>query len=69
MQGMIKKIAAAALLAGSATATAPATAQAVEVPEALAATVAMTTELVSELPHVHDVEPPPAFRVQHGNAR
>ncbi len=39
-----------------------------EVPEALAATVAMTSELVSELPHVHDVEPPPAFTVQHGNA-
>ncbi|WP_030667043.1 hypothetical protein [Streptomyces rimosus] len=65
---MIKKIAATALLAGSVAATAQTTAHAVEVPEALGATVAMTTELISELPHVHDVEPPPAFTVQHGNA-
>ncbi|WP_150241163.1 hypothetical protein [Streptomyces albofaciens] len=65
---MIKKIAATALLAGSVAATAQTTAQAVEVPEALGATVAMTTELIAALPHVHDVEPPPAFTVRKGNA-
>ncbi|MFH8345255.1 hypothetical protein [Streptomyces sp. NPDC018045] len=66
---MIKKIAAAALLAGSAAATAQPPAQAVEIPEALGATTALTVELLSQLPHVHDLQPPPAFRVQQGGGR
>ncbi|MEV5597780.1 hypothetical protein [Streptomyces sp. NPDC052496] len=66
---MIKKIAAAALLAGSVTAAAQPPAQAVELPEAIGATAALTTELISQLPHVHDVEPPPAFTAQQGNLK
>ncbi|MFH8405687.1 hypothetical protein ACH4FX_13055 [Streptomyces sp. NPDC018019] len=63
---MIKKIAAVALLTGSAATTAQTTAQAVEIPRVLAETTAMTAELVSQLPHVHDVQPPPMFTVQDG---
>ncbi|MFK8845362.1 hypothetical protein [Streptomyces sp. Ac-502] len=63
---MIKKIAAAALLAGSVTATAQTTAEAVEVPQALGATAVLTTQLISQLPHIHDVQPPPAFTAQKG---
>ncbi|MFI2240858.1 hypothetical protein [Streptomyces chrestomyceticus] len=66
---MIKKIAAAALLAGSVTATAQTTAQAVEVPQALGATAALTTQLISQVPHIHDVQPPPAFTAQKGGGR
>ncbi|WP_073767484.1 hypothetical protein [Streptomyces sp. CB02923] len=65
---MIKKMAAAALLAGSVATTAPTAAHAAGISQVLgkttATTAVTTTELVSHLPHIHGLRPPPAFAFQ-----
>ncbi|MFD7664318.1 hypothetical protein [Streptomyces sp. NPDC059788] len=66
---MIKKIAAAALLAGSVATTAPTAAQAAGIPQVLSRTTASTAELVSQLPHIHGLRPPPAFAFQQAGGK
>ncbi|MEU2793685.1 hypothetical protein [Streptomyces sp. NPDC007100] len=64
---MIKKIAAAALLAGSVVSTAQTTAEAAGIPEALHTTTQTTTELLFHLPSIQGLRPPPGFSYQQGN--